>query len=353
MRTLVFSRFFVLAGSSLIAAMLMVESADAQQGCVPAPEDILAWWPLDENAGGSSFAKDIIGGHDASYVGTPVTVPGKVGNAIHLDGIEDCLSVPDDPVWDFGASEFTFEFWMSLDAEPDGSASQPGNVLVAHSEGPFNVNKYIFALAPGQLEFIAYNAATDSGGVAPVTPWSPGTGVLFHVALTRSGTEYRVYIDGELADTEENLETLPDANATLLFGCVQEFWGGFHYGGLDEIAAYGRALTAEEIAAIVAAGPAGKCVPPPTTTTTSTSTSTSTTTSSTMPPPRACGDVDDNGTVTASDALSILKAAVGGPECDASVCFCNVDGNDRLSAADALLALKIAVGQPLAPHCDC
>lgn len=343
MRISDFSRLSVHVGLPLIVATLMAGTAYAQTACVPAPEGILAWWPLDDDAAGSSVAKDIIGGYDATNVGTPVTVQGKVGNAIHLDGVEDCLSVADDPVWDFGTAEFTFEFWMSLDAAPDGDASQPGDVLVAHSEGPYNVNKYIFALAPGQLEFIAYNAATGSGGVAPVTPWSPGTGVWSHVALTRSGTEYRVYLDGQLADTEQNLETLPDAATTLLFGCVQEFWGGFHYGGLDEITVYGRALTGDEISAIVAAGPTGKCLPPPTTTTTS----------STMPPPRPCGDIDDNGKVTASDALAILKAAVGGPECDDIGCFCNVDGNDKLSAADALLTLKIAVGQPVTAKCDC
>lgn len=330
MQTCASSRFLALAGLSLIAAMLMVKTAVAQTGCVPAPEGIIAWWPLDDDAGSSS-AKDIIGGYDAAYVGTPVTVQGKVGSAIHLDGIEDCLSVPDDPVWDFGAAEFTFEFWMSLDSEPTGSAGQPGDVLIGHSEGPFNVDKYIFALAPGQLEFIAYNAATDSGVLAPVTPWAPGTGVWLHVALTRSGIDYSIYLNGELADTEQNLETLPDADATLVFGCVQEFWEGFHHGGLDEIAAYGRALTADEIGAIVAAGPAGKCIPPP----------------------RPCGDIDDNGRVTASDALAILKAAVGGPECDDAGCYCNVDGNEKLSAADALFALKVAVGQPLIPQCDC
>lgn len=103
---------------------------------------------------------------------------------------------------------------------------------------------------------------------------------------------------------------------------------------------------------------------PPTTTTTttttttsssstSTSTSTSTTTTTTPPPPPVCGDANGNGLVTAADALAILKAAVGGKECDAQPCVCDMGGNGSITAADALLALKIAVGQPLSGSCDC
>jgi hypothetical protein len=81
-----------------------------------------------------------------------------------------------------------------------------------------------------------------------------------------------------------------------------------------------------------------------------------------------CSDVNDDGQVTAVDALSVLKTAVGQPaplQCSCVSCgtsasspkalaYCadlNVDG--QVSALDALASLKLAVGQPQPFSCSC
>ena len=57
----------------------------------------------------------------------------------------------------------------------------------------------------------------------------------------------------------------------------------------------------------------------------------------------ACGDADNSQTITASDALVILRGAVGAGRCD--VCLCNVDDSPGgVSASDALRLLRAAVG---------
>lgn len=328
-RPLLHFQGFVVA--ALVAGLLgpPLPPAFAQPSCTPSPAGMIAWWPLDD-AEGATSAVDVIGGRDAAFVGTPVPVEGKVGSGLRLNGSTDCLQLEDEDLWDFRTSAFTFEFWLNLDQEPGGYEGQPGEVLVGHSEGPYNVDKYIFALAPGQLELITHDTATGNGGLSPVTPWSPKPGEWHHVALTRKGSQYDVYLDGALEDSEQNLAVLPAADTTPTFGCVQDFWDGWLNGVLDEITVYKRALTADEVAAVAAAGPDGKCFPV-----------------------QVCGDIDDSGKVTATDALTILKAAVGGPQCDAKPCLCNVDGNDKRTAADALAALRIAVGQGVLPKCDC
>ncbi len=73
-----------------------------------------------------------------------------------------------------------------------------------------------------------------------------------------------------------------------------------------------------------------------------TTTTTSTTTTSTIP--RACGDVDGDGRVVATDALITLQAAVGNTTCDPD--YCDVDGDGRVVATDALVLLQFAVGNP-------
>lgn len=59
----------------------------------------------------------------------------------------------------------------------------------------------------------------------------------------------------------------------------------------------------------------------------------------------ACGDADGNGVRGASDALFVLRVAVGAQRCDD--CLCNVDGvGAGANAADALRLLRFAVGAP-------
>jgi len=62
-----------------------------------------------------------------------------------------------------------------------------------------------------------------------------------------------------------------------------------------------------------------------------------------------CGDPNDDGTVTASDALFALQAAVGSQACALSVC--DVDAGGSVTASDALRLLQKSVGQPVTLTC--
>jgi len=64
----------------------------------------------------------------------------------------------------------------------------------------------------------------------------------------------------------------------------------------------------------------------------------------------ACGDPDDSGRLTASDALFILRAAVGVEVCDR--CVCDVDSTSGPPrASDALRVLWVAVGLDIELRC--
>ena len=64
----------------------LVESPDLAEGqmCLPPPDGIVAWWPLDESSG--AVARDIRGSHDGALVGPVVHVPGFVGGGLALNG---------------------------------------------------------------------------------------------------------------------------------------------------------------------------------------------------------------------------------------------------------------------------
>jgi hypothetical protein len=74
-----------------------------------------------------------------------------------------------------------------------------------------------------------------------------------------------------------------------------------------------------------------------------------TTTTSTLPLYPECGDAVEDQDVKSSDALFVLRTAVGQISCDE--CVCDTNGNGSTTAGDALAVLRVAVGQPVALDC--
>jgi hypothetical protein len=74
-----------------------------------------------------------------------------------------------------------------------------------------------------------------------------------------------------------------------------------------------------------------------------------TTTTTTLAPSCACGDPNGDGVVTATDALMVLRGAVGSLGCPA--CLCDVDGGGGVTALDALMTLGVSIGRDLPLAC--
>jgi len=82
--------------------------------------------------------------------------------------------------------------------------------------------------------------------------------------------------------------------------------------------------------------------------TTSSSTLTTIRPTTTTLPPSVCADPGMNG-ITASDALTLLRASIGAVPCAA--CICDVDGNGIVTATDALITLAASAGIPATLNC--
>jgi cysteine-rich repeat protein len=63
-----------------------------------------------------------------------------------------------------------------------------------------------------------------------------------------------------------------------------------------------------------------------------------------------CADPDDNGSTSASDALFVLRAAVGASFCDPCLCDLDASGGNA-NASDALRCLRRAVGIQVTISC--
>lgn len=232
-----------------LGLILFVSSGELRvfaEGCVAAPQDLIAWWAGDGNA------NDRSGNHDGVLINGVLTVAGKVGQTLSFDGINDFVQVPDSPVWAFGTREFTIELWANF------AANAGTRVLVASDTGSGVQNKWIFWVESGLLRFYIVST-TDGDANIGTASFSPALGQWYHLALTRAGSDYIFYLDGSAVSINSDTRPVPDANAPLTIGQAEN---NFYFGGLiDEVAIYNRALTGDEIRAIYNAGSAGKCKP--------------------------------------------------------------------------------------------
>ena len=142
--------------------------------CTPPPSGLVGWWTGDDNP------FDIFGTNHGALQNGATFVGGKVGRAFSLDGINDFVSVPDSPLWDFGSNDFTIDLWVNF--------NQIKNSMFVHQlsgsvPGGWEFN---FQTGPNQLFFNIDPATT---GIS--RPWSPEISTWYHVGVT-SGT-YRLY----------------------------------------------------------------------------------------------------------------------------------------------------------------
>ena len=200
---------------------------------------------------GEENAIDVKNAHNGTPSGGAGFAAGQVGKGFSFAGGAAVVSVPDDNAWDFGAAEFTIQTWVKF------NTATTEDVFVGHSNGSGVVNKWIFWRKNGSLAFHLRGSATAD--ITSTVPFTPTVGQWYHVAVTRSGTTYRFYINGAQngADVFDS-NTVPDANVALTLGNAEAL--SALNGMLDEVQIFSRALLATEVASTYNASTRGFCV---------------------------------------------------------------------------------------------
>jgi len=243
--------------SWLLTVLLVLGSLSLVPGqnCVPPPANLVAWWPGDGNP------NDIVGGRNGTLVNGATFASGLVAQAFSFNGAS-WVEVPDDPIWTLGSSDFTVDLWVKFNAL---SGRDP---FIGHDEGGGELNKWIFWYDVsghdklGGTPALRFHINSPHPSPVPfphdpvVAPWSPLLGRWYHVAVTRGGITYALYIDGVQVATDTSTFVIPDPNFPLTIGRAEGF---LLNGSVDELEIHSRALSAVEISQIFAAGTAGKC----------------------------------------------------------------------------------------------
>lgn len=235
-----------------VGAMVAVSPGDAGNvnlanlACVTPPNGIVSWWT------GDGDGSDIAGGYDSISFNADFGA-GIVNQAYHLAG-----GGP-------GAAYFTAAAAPELAAAPQYSVEfwfRPTPEIA-----PGHLSSYMF-LANGQENSIGLSNSDTRLELRGPLPraysesltWQAG--VWHHVGLTyQNPGGYRLFLDGiPVGTTADTLSILAGAG-TLHFGWIFVSYGNADSfpGDLDEITIYNRALSDAEIAAVHAAGTAGKC----------------------------------------------------------------------------------------------
>lgn len=136
-------------------------------------------------------------------------------------------------------------------------------MLVAKGIGLAGAEPYVRQLGNAGLFLEWAFVDTDFNFVFGATSTGIAEGVFHHLALVRSGTIGRLYLDGVHvdADSESALGDISNPH-DLLIGADNRLLGGdFADVTIDEVEIFNRALRGEKIKAIYDAGAAGKKAP--------------------------------------------------------------------------------------------
>jgi hypothetical protein len=191
------------------------------------------WFRLDGDA------TDYMGGLAGTLTGAPTytttaLVPYSGAQAINLDGVDDYVTIPRQTALDFSTA-MSVEAWVQADSY---RAAGYDDVASKH-------NVWALELNAGRPELYI----TTGSGVFTATATSAVTlGQTYHLVGTYDGATIRVYLDGAQvasATASGNVSVTADP---LYIGVWNGGLNDWFDGRLDEVAFYGRALTATEVA---------------------------------------------------------------------------------------------------------
>jgi len=253
----------------LILLNFVAGNSPAQISSGQPPPGLVGWWAGEGNA------RDLTTNHnDGAAVGSVTYAPGVVGQAFSFDGSSGYVQLPANlfafPFSGAGTTPFCFELWFR---------TASGGVILGQQQEPFvpfqippNYVPAIYVGTDGRLRSAMFWDGGANGGALgdPITATNTVCdGNFHHLAVVYDGTNQMLYVDSKLAGGRAWTQLGYATGYNYQFGtaCTGPGWpggnGGWYsfIGLIDEAALFNRALSADEIAGIYAAGRMGMSWP--------------------------------------------------------------------------------------------
>jgi hypothetical protein len=216
------------------------DSSKLRQGLVGA-------WGLNGDIQSESNHKEMMGQlvGGAQFVDSPI---GKEGKAISLDGKDDAVVIPRNPLMDVGKGDFTVAAWIN-----PSELRQAGIVCL----GRYNWvhGWYMDMLDKGVLRIETVSPANKSNGTVASKPGIIRVNTWQHVAavVRREENQTRLYVNGfEVASGTVAPTNVDNPTVALHIGRIQD--SRLFKGQIDEVYFYDRALDVKEIQALLEPG---------------------------------------------------------------------------------------------------
>ena len=170
-----------------------------------------------------------------------ITAAGRTGGALALDGDTSYLELPANLTE--GVDELTVAAWINLDETRGWSRLFDFG----------GANGFLFLTPSTPDALIRYSAFAGFGFEGIATAASIPTGVWKHIAVTTTGRDYRLYVDGIEAASVLTIPVVPadiGANSGGNWIGRSRFPDPLLHGRVDDFRIYRRALNQKEIAAL-------------------------------------------------------------------------------------------------------
>lgn len=235
----------LLFGWILLYAALGLQQAAGKVSAAPT-SGLIGYWKFDETAGAT--AADSGGaGHKGAISGAPTWVSGKYNNALSFNGSNNQVNLPDAAALSPGAGQFTISTWI----KPKTISSATQSIWTDYSGDAGKTAQVLITIDGSTKKVRCVFRDLNAVWVPLDSTVNLVSGVWYHVAAVRNGKTVTLYINGAknvAADSGNgilgNINTL-GSQGPIIGGNI---WGGSAFNGLiDEVRAYNRALSAQEI----------------------------------------------------------------------------------------------------------
>ena len=152
------------------------------------------------------------------------------GSSMYFDGTGDYLVAPDTTLMEFGSGNFTVEAWVRFNTLPSNTGIQ---AIVYKWDGSTQKSwaMYIYNNA-GTYQFYFTYTTNGSTNVNPVGNVTISTNTWYHFAVSRSGADLKLFLDGTQVGSTHNIGT------SSIFGGTAPITVGAYGSGTDPLNGY-------------------------------------------------------------------------------------------------------------------
>ncbi|MGD0088404.1 MAG: protein kinase [Planctomycetota bacterium] len=180
---------------------------------------------------------DLSGGKKTGVAAGAKSVPGIVGEALHFDGKESCVTVSAPPKL---GPALTVAVWVNYDNVPE---ERWNNAIICQDNGE-GARVFQLSTRDGKFCWFRFRTGANACGKDPIEAkrW-------YHVAAVYDSMrhEHRLYVDGALCDQAAGSLMPSDTEPIVIGRCGTSERPMFFAGSIDEVAIWSQALPETKI----------------------------------------------------------------------------------------------------------